>query len=268
MTQHLNYCRQFVQFVSPMMDALRRSDAPAWADIQKTMVLVRQSQKFLLPEGGVLFEDLRLAALDGERLSLPFPVIALENAGQPNTPLSKSIVLAAESDGHIQVEHLACRRANGEWNVFGEFWLKREGAVGGGTYSIQTRPGKYASREDEYRACALPAQILLNFLNVLQCSNVRTEVLPRSRTRGAMTRPGALRFDDYHVLTIEVPSGRCTGEAVGGLHRSPREHLRRGHIRRLQDGRKLWVNATVVNPGIGGKVAKDYRLAAPAAHVG
>lgn len=261
--QHLNYCRQFVQFCGSYMDPLRRANGSAWADMQKTLVLVRQSQKFLLPEGGVLFEDLRMAAIDGERLSLPYPVVALESAGPANSPLSKSIVLAAESDGHIQVEHVACKRANGEWNVFGEFWLRREGAVRSGTYRIETRPGKYGSREEEERACALPAQILLQFLNVMACSNVHAQRSPAKRAAQAMRK--AIPFDDYHILTIDAPSRAAIGGdgiAIAGSHRSPREHLRRGHIRRLSDGRKLWVNATVVNAGVGGKVSKDYRLAA------
>ena len=46
-----------------------------------------------------------------------------------------------------------------------------------------------------------------------------------------------------------------------GHHRSPREHLRRGHIRRLADGRRIWVNAAIVGAGKGvGVVSKDYAL--------
>lgn len=41
---------------------------------------------------------------------------------------------------------------------------------------------------------------------------------------------------------------------------SPREHLRRGHIRRLEDGRKFWINAAVVAAGNGGKIHKDYGI--------
>ena len=77
-----------------------------------------------------------------------------------------------------------------------------------------------------------------------------------------MRKCGALPFDDYHVLTINVGGQGQREGAANGSHRSPREHLRRGHIRRLQDGRKLWVNATVVNPGVGAKVMKDYRMEA------
>jgi len=43
-----------------------------------------------------------------------------------------------------------------------------------------------------------------------------------------------------------------------GTHRSPREHVRRGHVRRYADGKKIWIQSMVVNPGNGGKVTKDY----------
>jgi hypothetical protein len=46
-------------------------------------------------------------------------------------------------------------------------------------------------------------------------------------------------------------------------HRSPREHLRRGHIRIYQSGRRIWVNSTLVNAGVGGRIStvRDLRAA-------
>ena len=100
------------------------------------------------------------------------------------------------------------------------------------------------------------ASTLLNFLNALACSNVHTEKLP---TRKPSKTLGALPFDEYHVLTIDRPAGTGNGHA-GGSHRSPREHLRRGHIRRLPTGSKIWVNAAVINAGAGGKIRKQYAM--------
>ena len=103
----------------------------------------------------------------------------------------------------------------------------------------------------------------LHFLNALSCANVHVERdLPKKAGKKINS---ALPFDTYHVLTIDVPGhAGAVGSPTGG-HRSPREHLRRGHIRRLEGGRRIWVNATVVAAGRGaGVVTKDYALRAAA----
>jgi hypothetical protein len=103
-----------------------------------------------------------------------------------------------------------------------------------------------------------PVVALLSLLNALACSNVRIERSePRMRRKKSAS---ALPFDTYHVLTVGPPGTGPHGSLTGG-HRSPREHLRRGHIRRLEDGRRIWVNATVVAAGRGaGVVTKDYAV--------
>ena len=102
---------------------------------------------------------------------------------------------------------------------------------------------------------------IISLCNALACSNVHIE---RSEPKKAGKKiKAALPFDAYHILTIDATG--AAGERVGraGEHRSPREHLRRGHIRRLADGRRIWINATVVAAGRGaGVVSKDYRLTA------
>ena len=104
-----------------------------------------------------------------------------------------------------------------------------------------------------------PAAALLSMLNALGCSNVHIE---RSESKNSGKKiKAALPFDAYHVLTIDVPGRHGERTGAGGDHRSPREHLRRGHIRRLADGRRIWVNATVVSVGRGaGVVTKDYTV--------
>lgn len=100
--------------------------------------------------------------------------------------------------------------------------------------------------------------VILSFINALSCSNVRT-----ARHEPKKSKPkSALPFDAYHVLTIGTTGVSRIAPGIGA-HRSPREHLRRGHIRRLDDGRRIWVNATVVAAGRGaGVVTKDYAFRA------
>lgn len=104
--------------------------------------------------------------------------------------------------------------------------------------------------------------VAYNFLAALNCSNVGHQKLPASAKLNAKrVRNGRMPLFDYHVLDIEVISGSRpeSKPGMGGAHSSPRTHLRRGHIRRLES-RSIWINATVVNPGHSPMLNKDYRI--------
>ncbi|MBR8186560.1 hypothetical protein C6Q14_27200 [Burkholderia ambifaria] len=95
---------------------------------------------------------------------------------------------------------------------------------------------------------------------VLNCANIGTvDVHPKpamNARRLATRRPP---FFTYKVL--QLTAGKPTSGGKGsGSHAAPRTHLRRGHIRRLED-RVTWVRPAVVNAGSErGVVAKDYRI--------
>lgn len=96
---------------------------------------------------------------------------------------------------------------------------------------------------------------------VLNCANVGTvDVHPKpamNARRLAMRRPP---FFTYKVLQLAVGKAAAGGNGPGS-HLAPRTHLRRGHIRRLEN-RVTWVRPAVVNAGSErGVVAKDYRIA-------
>jgi hypothetical protein len=117
-----------------------------------------------------------------------------------------------------------------------------------------TKEAGYAARIDseaEIRA-------VLELLEALSCSNVRTA---KFRAKNASKRPIKDPYKDhvYNILMVDnIPLG-ASKEVVSQESdhskesRHPREHLRRGHIRRLQSGEKVWVQAHIVNPGVCGR---------------
>ena len=221
----------------------------------------------------MVLRDWGMRALDENTpIRLPYPIVALEFSSDsaqlddhPNR-VQSFIIFAREWDDCIAIDQAYKYKSDGTWGFGPSATIPRTGYVNrslmipGGGIPILMK----SDWQGEKTALKMMATRLLGFLNALACSNVRAERSPADR-QPKRAGNGVLPFDDYHVLTISV-AGRAQRDGVAdGSHRSPREHLRRGHIRRLQDGRKLWVNATVVNPGVGGKVTKDYRLeAAPA----
>lgn len=62
----------------------------------------------------------------------------------------------------------------------------------------------------------------------------------------------------WHTVVIDGKSLKC--ESQGGTHSSPRLHDRRGHSRRLPDGRIVWVKPCKVGSASLGAVFHDYEV--------
>lgn len=99
--------------------------------------------------------------------------------------------------------------------------------------------------------------------SVINCANVATVDLPAP---AALNKKRAARgkqpFFSYKVLQIAEEKHHTTNGAGGGTHASPRMHLRRGHLRRLEN-KVVWVRNAMVNAGTPrGVVMKDYAVPA------
>lgn len=95
---------------------------------------------------------------------------------------------------------------------------------------------------------------IYQLVTALSCSNVTVDKIEPSRLlqkQRASNKNKAPLFTE-HVLTLDGTELKAYNpQGMGGTHASPRTHLRRGHIRNLADGRQVWVNDTIVNPGNG-----------------
>ncbi|MBP7548703.1 MAG: hypothetical protein KA761_00335 [Gemmatimonadaceae bacterium] len=108
-------------------------------------------------------------------------------------------------------------------------------------------------------ACAVAGLI-----EALACSNVEHRTLgpAPAKLNAKRARSGKPPIFEYRVLTIEA-SSRAAGAPrapLAGDRASPRQHLRRGHIRRLDGGRTVFVRPAMVGDAARGALAKDYRL--------
>ena len=113
-----------------------------------------------------------------------------------------------------------------------------------------------------------PAQILsdtntevvsmFELCTVLNCKNIRTEKISQQRLNKKRVKKGKPPYFDYHVLRVEKQGGKHSKSVTKSDRNSPRTHMRRGHIRRLQSG-AVWVSNSIVNPG-NGFIDKDYLL--------
>lgn len=100
----------------------------------------------------------------------------------------------------------------------------------------------------------------LSSFAVLSCSNVRVrDVEAPAALNKKRAKSGKAPMVTYKVLELVAPATRQERVDQGGTHASPRLHLRRGHIRRLDAERTVWVQACIVGSATGA-VLKDYQV--------
>jgi len=266
--ENLNYCRQFMKWAKR-----HRFDKPG-SILSRHIRQIRIGVKFVLPdEGDILglpYED-TVALLDSEeKWNLPYEDIVLEYTMPRGRWVAKEskFELATTTKRIVLVHDLGDKYAiSGLWyyDDFKEWgfcpWFAADKAVETAVYCIDDKLTRKVSAmgamDEMVHDISGEMAILCRFLAALSCRNVGISHATSERKHSTKS---ALPYDSYRRLVITSNKGELGsyGE-LSGDRRSPREHLRRGHIRRLPAG-NIWVQSTVVNLGVGGKVDKDYQL--------
>jgi hypothetical protein len=105
---------------------------------------------------------------------------------------------------------------------------------------------------------------LLELCEALSCSNIKHEVMEYYDAKMNQRRinDGKVPLYETRTLWLDAPGTIVKGnnDGLGGTHRSPRQHLRRGHIRRLQNDKKVWVNSAIVGAKNGGVICSNYAI--------
>jgi len=112
----------------------------------------------------------------------------------------------------------------------------------------------------DYQDDFMSMATLCNLLEINDCKQVPVNVPPKLAKKHA--KRGETANYDYKVLSIggEVWDSPYLGGGNGGGGGAKRSHMRRGHIRTYQNGKKVWINSTYVHGNREGFVEKDYRL--------
>lgn len=83
-------------------------------------------------------------------------------------------------------------------------------------------------------------------------------VVKEGLTSKRLQAKGKAPLFSWHTVKIEPPKPKQ--EHRGGTHSTPRLHDRRGHLRRLVNGKTCWVRACKVGDASKGVVFKDYEV--------
>jgi hypothetical protein len=203
-------------------------------------------------------------------LRLPFDVIAMQfrcsSEMIQSSGISRRLILArTRNDSTIEVSALYWLDAELSWKYSSPFRIPRDGYLRRQDLDKHGHPGVILrgldARKSEWSQEINNATILLEMLNALACSNVFPSRVHAPGRRRRVSDPSGC--DVYYMLSVD-PRAAISNLSLappGFARTSVREHIRRGHIRRLASGTKVWVQPAVVNAGRGfGKVHKSYAI--------
>lgn len=182
----------------------------------------------------------------------PFPLVVAQFS-TPSAPDQTHIIALFEESADEEWFMIGAKmRGSEKWAVLSPTRVTRN-ADGSSRLSAI---GREENMEERKRCYAY----VKNAFAVLSCSNVATvdHAAPAALNKKRQ-RKGNAPILGHKTLVVMV-GDRTPGKAgAAGSHASPRVHLRRGHIRRLGDGRKVWVQSCVVGSKHG-MLTKDYEV--------
>jgi hypothetical protein len=103
------------------------------------------------------------------------------------------------------------------------------------------------------------ARVFMELIEALSCKNVEQSIHQTKSPKNAQRiKSHKLPIYETKFLTIRTTQ-KQTSVKGSSHHSSPRQHLRRGHIRRLESG-NIWVNSCVVGDSSKGIINKQYKV--------
>lgn len=136
--------------------------------------------------------------------------------------------------------------------------------VGLGSFTYAIRDGQIVLLEDEMQGetnIQMVMRVLALWYGALsQGGEAYKPTVKPGYTSQRLQAKGKAPLFSWHTVRIEPPKPKQ--EHRGGTHATPRLHDRRGHLRRLANGKTCWVRACKVGDASKGVVFKDYEVSA------
>ena len=128
-------------------------------------------------------------------------------------------------------------------------------------YCVEDGLVRYGPTEENVTMDKTEAEMMLGFVSAWYGSLARRSQayipsVAQTFTNRRKIAQGKTPTYDWRTVTIEPVAPRS--ESKGGTHASPRQHDRRGHLRRLRSGKNVWVKPHKVGDPSKGSVFHDY----------
>jgi hypothetical protein len=255
------FAAQVERALSIAAEELTAAGNPGAAFAQAIVHAIPQAQHFTLPQGGRLFDDgLRGLDMDLHAIRLPFPIVTLSF----DDGVRRTLVVAQEQHeagrNPIAVQ-VAVDIGDGQgWGFFPcSAQPEQRHDDGGIVWQCFDTVGSRLDRTPMHEAVMAAGRSVLELVEALSCNNVSAEVVERidPAVNARRRRQGKLALYEVRRLVVRIGEQVHAIGAPVGDRNGPREHLRRGHVRRLPDGRRTWVQACVVGSRALGVVRKS-----------
>jgi len=267
-------------------DRFNASDSLSVSYTREALRRLRDSVKFSVPDNGYILPAIRDSSLTIKEvveryvphLNLPYTDTLIEYSFQKNEKTFDDPDVAVEllTTNYTGVVLLARQVGDSEVSIIPVWRHRPEGKdswvlsnfmalINSKDQSLDVLPiteaGVMYGKNSRVAINDVKGEVscLLEFLAALACSNTKVadEPFDREKINKKREKRGKIPFYSYKVLTLS--QGGSSSSVSNGLGRSPRVHLRRGHIRRLEN-KTVWVNAAVVGDKSKGMVVKDYAI--------
>lgn len=145
----------------------------------------------------------------------------------------------------------------------GRFWFSGAGGI---TVEPDGRRGWRPYEGDKHNKAEMlnGMKLVERTLIAMTCNNVRSADNPPpvalNKKRQKAGKPPLFTYKTLHVISGEREASHDPRADNAEAKRSPRLHFRRGHVRRIGDGRITWVQQCMVGNRRLGVVEKAYAL--------
>lgn len=128
------------------------------------------------------------------------------------------------------------------------------------TYAIQDRQIVMLSNDmpNEQNVQMVMRMLALWYGALVQSGEAYRPAVKEGLTSKRLQAKGKAPLFSWH--TVKIEPFKPKQEHRGGTHATPRLHDRRGHMRRLANGKTCWVRACKVGDASKGVVFKDYEV--------
>lgn len=230
--------------------------------------LINRSIHFVLPDGGKLLNSRGKSFSGTDNVILPYESITIEFY---DDVMEEKVLLfctdLGDNTGEIFMQEFYSDRGGKIWFPRTRFQVIDKSCVNAdGWIEIKKNIIKIKSMmlidsaADNEDNGLISSITLLELLEALSCKNVSmVNYQEASIANAKRIKAGKLPIYETKILVLKTPQTVSKGQPGGGAHASPRQHLRRGHIRRLPFG-NIWVNSCVVGDPAKGRIEKSYQV--------
>jgi hypothetical protein len=264
------------------------------ASVFATIKTINESVKFCIEDNGRIFND-GLKALKGNRINLPFKKTCIEyyhhnttgqkdyviEEGHSVERMSEVVLICADIEeviatvpsdisDSIVISMVLFFEKDKRWQLAEHgICVKKDYFIDGiGLQSFTSIPGykkqcdeKFGRTNVEDLTSSVPyLKSAFEFLEALSCRNVEQSIYQQASPKNEQRlKSHKLPIYETKFLTIKQTVKEYSKNGIVTYHASPRQHLRRGHIRRIESG-NIWVNSCVVGDSSKGVIEKQYKV--------